>query len=300
MNSFCIGVCITIASKIILSSYTLFTLDEIYKQFRSFLNWLPFSVNIAFISGYLVGFFQSENNESVNSVLIVLDTFIIRFFAYCLEYNKFILSPSWENGNKKASFLISCIVFFASLIFCLIPYICYTSITKINYFYVILFGVISFLIYSFSWKTIDNSAEKDLERKLKKIILSWNKHSFSVFYEYDDNFFLTATRKELELVLDGIRKTLNNLYQFLPVSVGDILPGVKNNVVSVKRVKKISEDLLGDLLLEATIIKGKLLLLVGSSPEAHEGYDIAAKQSKEMADRLKKRRNELNYRKNNT
>ncbi|MBN1181643.1 MAG: hypothetical protein JXB49_05095 [Bacteroidales bacterium] len=295
MNNFWIGVIITLTGKIIISLYALIFLEELYISIRRFINWLPFGISLAFNSGYLIVFLTKATNESVNTILIVFITLLLGLMSVVLENNLFVLYSAWKKGNDKAIRNISYILYFICLIISFFPFFYYYSLTKIRMIPTISIGLFIYLIYCYSFVIIRNAAETSLRLKLKQILVSFNRHSFSVFSEeYDDEFYSKASVKELELRLEVVNKTLRHLQFFFPESSGNVLPGVKNDIVPVKRIKNISNELVASLLNETYLTRGKLHILIGNDAQALEGYDIVSyKSSKEVADSLNKRRHLL-------
>ena len=291
MSNFWLGVSITIFGNFILSLYSLFFLEEFFVRIRRFLIWLPFNIHLAFITGYLLVFLSRTTNESINALIIII-AFLLGFVSLCIENNLFILQPLWKDGNYKKIQVVSLLLYFVSLGLSLLPYVLYQSLVNTNLFWIIIIFLIVFLLYLSSIKRIREVAERNLQHKLKQIILSFNRYSYSVFSEeHDSSFYFTATIKELELRLEVINKTLSHLYYFFPESSGDLLPGVKNNVIPINRVKAISNEIVSKLLDETFIAQAKLHILIGTDAQLVDGFDIIKnKISEDIANQLKDRR----------
>ena len=299
MSSFWIGVVITISTIIVTSLYTIISAENLYERYRTFLIWYPFNISIAFFSGFASFIHASNKNEFGKGAIAILLVILIAVISYIIEKNYFILKKEWENVNNERLKRLSLYFYIFSIIIGILPYFIFFNLTSRYLFILILLVFVSLLIiplYLLAWDKIYTAAETDLGNKLVLILYSHNKFSFAFFNEDDyDKLLFHGDKSDLVYRLSKIEKALEHIHHFDPVLYdGNLMPGFKNNILSLKRIREITRYKLDELMKKYHDLRASMYILVGDEPHKVEGYDIIKKSKGiEYANLLLERRSEL-------
>jgi hypothetical protein len=278
------------------SLYTLVIFESFYLKVRSFINWLPIGILWAFLTGYYFDLVAAQTNELGRGTLVFIALAFAYFCGYVLQHNLFLLKKPWENGEVRKVKWISMLIYLVSLAIAFAPYVIFHSLTGINS-WIFLFLLLPLIFFCKYWDGVHKVATGHIKELLTNHLRSYCQRSFVEFSQTDDDttIMLNAEFRELLAFLEVTCKSLSHVMMFRPTQGGQLIPTLKDGVLSPRVVKQICAEVQKSVLVELSTRREKLTILLGSDVQADESRGLVAQKCGEnVAASLFERRTALN------
>jgi len=213
-----------------------------------------------------------------------------------LQHNLFLLKKPWENGEVRKLKWISMLIYLVALTIAFTPYVIFHSLTGVNC-WIFLSLLLPLFFFCKYWDGVHKVAADHIKDLLINHLRSYCQRSFVEFSQMEDDtmIMLNAEFRELLAFLEVTCKSLSHVMMFRPTQGGQLIPTLKDGVLSPRLVKQICAEVQKSVLVELSTRREKLTILLGSDVQADESRGfVAQKCGESVAASLFERRTALN------